>query len=142
MEKRGQIAFEFIIIMGFVTFVIVGILAISFIYSNSVKEKIKTNQLENCANKMISTAESIFYSGRPSRATINCYLPESLRNLDIQEDILIFTIQSSSGISKIPYSSNVPLVSKNNVMNNGGLKKIKIEAITVGSTDQVDISPL
>jgi hypothetical protein len=128
MKKRGQVSFEYLIIMGFVTFIIIGVLSIAFFYSNNVKDRIKINQVTNYANKIISTSESIFYAGYPSKATITGYLPENINSIEINsaEDSIIIAIQTSSGVAKISFSSNVPI--SGTLGTNQGLNKIQIEA--------------
>lgn len=134
MKKRGQISFEYLIIMGFVTFIIVGVLAIAFFYSNNVKDRIKINQMTNYANKIVSTSESIFYAGYPSKATITVYLPENVISVDVNsaEDSIIIAIQTSSGVAKTSFSSNVPISGA--LGTNMGLNKVQIEA---GTTEVV-----
>jgi len=125
-EKRSQISFEYLIIMGFITFVIIGVLGIALFYSGGIKDKIKVTQMSDCANKIISTAESVFYSGSPSRATISCYLPEGIQNVTVYENELVFKLQTSTGKSTTSFKSNVQL--DGSIMATPGLKKIKLEA--------------
>ena len=113
-SQKSQISFEYLIIMGFVTFVIIGILAVALFYSGSIKDRIKITQMANCANKIISSAESVFYAGNPSKATITCYLPEGIQKPIIIDEgdgkELIFTLQTSTGKSTTSFASNVKLV--------------------------------
>jgi len=140
IKTKSQISFEYLIIMGFITFVIIGILGIAIFYSGSIRDKIKVTQMANCANKIISTAESVFYAGKPSRATINCYLPEGIQSIEIDTDIithksdLIFTLQTSTGKTVTDFTSNVELAG--NIQATPGLKKIKLDA----EEDNVKIS--
>jgi hypothetical protein len=102
--------------MGFVTFVIIAVLAIALFYSGGIRDRIKVTQMANCANKIISTAESVFYSGYPSKATITCYLPEGIQNIfidtsDYKSD-LVFMLQSSTGKTTTSFASNVELKEK------------------------------
>ena len=131
-NKRGQISFEYIIVMGFVTFVIVGILALAFVYSGGMEDSVKGNQVHNCANKIISAAESVYYQGFPSKATITCYLPDNINEVNISEDNLIFTFYSSSGTNKIAFPSKVPI--NGSLGKIEGLRKIKIEAYNGNAT--------
>lgn len=126
MIKRGQIAFEYLIIVGFLIFVLVGILGVGLFYSGSINDRIKLTQLNNCANKIISTSESIFYFGEPSKATIKCYFPENVKTIEIIDNYLIFAITTNSGVNKISFRSNVPI--SGNLTSSPGLKKIEISA--------------
>src|SRR4030042_1202089 len=89
-SKHSQISFEYLIIMGFIIFVIIGVLGVALFYSGAIKDRIKITQMTDCANKIISTAESVFYSGYPSRATINCYLPEGIQNVTVYDAAISF----------------------------------------------------
>jgi hypothetical protein len=124
--KRGQISFEYLVIMGFVMFVIVSTLGIAFIYSGSIKDRIKVTQVNNCANKLISSAESIFYTGFPSRTVIECYIPENTLDMEILEDTIFVSVQTSNGISKTGFSSEVPIIGNINV--SSGIKRIRVIA--------------
>jgi hypothetical protein len=99
------------------------------LYSGSIKDQIKATQLSNCANKIISTCESVFYSGEPSKATITCYLPENLENVTILQEGLYFEIQLSTGIAKRLFPSNVDLIEGANSLGTGaGLRRVEITA--------------
>jgi hypothetical protein len=133
-NKNAQSSVEYLIIAGFVCFMIIGILSLALVYSGSIRDRIRINQITNSANKIISASESVFYAGSPSKSTTIVYFPENIKNSEILEDSLIFTIQTSSGISKISFSSKVPIQGSLNV--SYGLNKIQILA----QTNQVEIS--
>jgi uncharacterized protein (UPF0333 family) len=138
MKKKGQVSIEYLIVMGFVTFILIGVLSLAFFYSNNIKDRIKINEITNYANKIISTSESIFYAGYPSKTTITCHLPENVNSIEINsaEDSIIISIQTSSGISKTSFSSNVPI--SGSLKANAGLNKIQIEA---GATEIIIAQP-
>jgi len=136
MKKRGhlrsnkcaQTSIEYLIIVSFITLIIIGILGVAFFYSNSIRDRIKILQMENFANKIISTAESVSYSGDPSKATIDVYLPEGVESISIHEgeNLLIISLQTNSGTTTNAYSSNVEI--SGSITPSFGLKKIQIEA--------------
>ncbi len=108
-SKRSQVSIEYIVIIGFVTFVVIGILGVALLYSGSMKDRIKMTQLNSFATKIISNSESIFYAGEPSKVTVEAYVPENIEKIEIIENSLIFTIQTTSGENRIAYSSKVPI---------------------------------
>jgi len=124
--KRGQISTEYLTIISFVIFVLISIMGIALFYISSIQSGARTNQVENCVNKIISIAESVFFSGAPSRATITCYLPESVKNISIEENSIFISTESQSGISKRGFSSSVPISGDMDAFY--GARKIKIQA--------------
>ncbi len=125
-KKKAQVSIEYLIIVGFVVAVLIGILAIAFFYSGTIKDRIKMTQINNFANKIISTSESVFYAGEPSRATISAYLPENVKEIEIIENSLVLTFQASSGLNKVSFLSQVPISGA--IDSNPGLKKIRAVA--------------
>ena len=67
LTKRGQIATEYLIIISFVTFIIISVLGIALIYSSEIRDSIKSSQLDKLSDKIVSTSESVFYAGEPSK---------------------------------------------------------------------------
>jgi len=135
--KKSQISFEYLIIMSFVILVVIGIVIISYVYSGVVKDRIKMTQLENCANKITSTSEAVFYRGVPSKATINCYLPDNIVGAEIDENSVIFSFYTSSGSATIAFSSNVPI--SGTLVAKQGIRKIEINALE-GEASITDIT--
>ena len=137
----------YLIVIGFVVFIVIGILGVSFFYAAGIKDRIKINQLESFANKIISSAESVYYAGEPSKVTITAYLPAGVTSIIIQDDVdesvILIVIESNSGTSTIAYASNVLLTPTSILCDpdfitcNEGLKKLKITA--VASTNRVRI---
>ena len=132
--KKGQISTEYLIVIGFVTFLIIGVLGVAFFYTGGVSDRIKVDQVENYAKKIISSAESVFYSGQPSRVTINAYLPSGVENLEIEDNSLRITYTTNSGTNTVSYSSNVPI--QGSLSSNSGVKKINV----VASANTVQLS--
>jgi len=128
MIKRGQISVEYLIVVGFVVFLVISILGIATFYASGIRDEIKISQLSNFANKLTSNSESVFYAGEPSKVTINAFLPGGIKSISIIENSLVFEIETSSGLNKISFSSNVPLDSSSTLSINEGLKRIEILA--------------
>ncbi len=124
--KRGQISTEYMILIGFILFLVTSMIGMAFVYVLDIKDSVKFNQVEKFADKLISSAESVFYSGEPSKITINLYLPEGIENIQIINQDVVFTISSNSGQNIIAYESNVPI--QGTISPNPGLKKIVLTA--------------
>ena len=125
-KKDAQIGMEYLMIVGFLTFVFIVTLGIAFYQNNILKDRIASNQVVNMANKIISSSESVFYSGEPSKITLVSYIPDSISSIQIIENSLLITFQTSSGENVISFPSNVPI--SGNINYTSGLRKIILEA--------------
>ncbi|OIO81102.1 hypothetical protein AUJ84_01700 [Candidatus Pacearchaeota archaeon CG1_02_32_132] len=128
--KRGQISVEYLIVIGFVVFMVLTILGVAFVYSSSLKDSIKFYQLDGYANKIISGSESVFFAGEPSRVTITAYLPTGVKNIEVIENSIVVTISTSSGETKTSYLSDVPISGM--LGSSDGVKVVHIVAVVDG----------
>jgi hypothetical protein len=151
--KRGQISSEYMIVVGFVVFVLIGLAAVAFYYTSIVGDEVKFSQLDDFTKGVIGNSESVFYSGEPSQLVINAYLPEGVREICIVDsatsdcecsvkgviscteviglvgDSLVLQIDAGGGTSTIGYESNVPISWGANPLGiNSGNKRIKLTA--------------
>ena len=138
MIKRGQISLEYLIVVGFVMFAVIILLGVSLFYASSVQDQIKINQLSTFANKVINSAESVYYAGEPSKVTITAFLPMGVQNFNIISNSLNFSFVTSSGTSVIAFESKVPLLDSNFPLSslNEGTRILTVTA----DSDSVSIS--
>ncbi len=126
MLKRGQISTEYLIVIGFVVFLVLGILGVAFFYTSITNDQIKVSQVSNLANKIITSAESVFYAGEPSKLTITGYLPIGVNSFEIMSKEIVVEIATSSGVTIMSFSSNVPL--SGSISSSEGVKRIEVLA--------------
>lgn len=123
----GQISTEALIVIGFILLLITTLIGIAFIYIRGINDRVTGNQINNYADKLISASENVYYSGEPSMITINVFVPDGIKNIDIIENNLVINVSLSSGDSLMAFLSSVPL--EGNLSTNAGVKKIQIEAL-------------
>tara|TARA_Y100000034_G_C6870911_1_gene397620 strand:- start:973 stop:1407 length:435 start_codon:yes stop_codon:yes gene_type:complete len=138
MGIRGQVSIEYLIVTGFVVFLILGILSFSFFYTLNIKEKINNGQLESFARKIVGSAESVYFSGDPSKVTITAYLPDGVQSIELQGNEFVVSYSSAGGNSLISYQFSVPVTSiagldqGGGISINEGLKRFEINAVQDG----------
>ncbi|MEM3074443.1 MAG: hypothetical protein QW727_00675 [Candidatus Pacearchaeota archaeon] len=126
MRKGGQAGIEYLIIIGFITFAIISILSFAYFYINLSRDSIRINHVEKFAMQFINSAESVFFSGEPSKTVVNLYLPEGVKNIQITENMLVITTETSSGENVRAFNSKVPI--QGEITPTKGIKKITFEA--------------
>ena len=131
-EKKGQISLEYLIVVGFVVFVVITILGVAIFYASGIRDRIKINQLNNFANKIISNAEVVFFAGEPSKVTITAYLPEGVQYVNVVDDngiiLLVIAIETNSGLSVMAFPSDVPIDTATDISSIEGTKRLEITA--------------
>ena len=129
MIERGQISLEYLIVVGFVMFAVIVLLGVSLFYTHSVQDQIKVSQLSTFANKIVSSAESVYYAGEPSKITITAFLQQGVQSFQVVSNSLVFTFVTSSGTSTIAFESKVPLDGSFTLSSlNEGVRRLTITA--------------
>jgi hypothetical protein len=126
MKKRGQMGLEYMAIVSIATLVAVSLLGISHYYSKQTEITINTNQIDQVGKEIVDAAESIYYYGKPSRTTLEVYLPEGIRNVTVGPNELSFKVRTEGGEADMFYPSSVPL--QGNISTEYGIHIITIEA--------------
>ena len=126
MTKRGQISTEYLIVVSFVTFVVLSILGIAVFYTTQIQDKVKFDEIDKSARKIVFAAETTFFDGEPAKSTIDVYLPVGITDISITNDNLVFTVDSDSGQNILAYKSSVPI--QGSISSSSGLKKIQLTA--------------
>jgi len=129
-SKKAQASMELLILMGFLTFVIIGILGVGYYYSNTINDRIKSSQVNNFATKIVSTSESVFYAGEPSRSTVSVHLPENVQDVQIIDNMVVITYSAATGQNKIAFPSKVPITENpsNEITSTSGIKNIVVQS--------------
>ena len=125
-ERRGQIGTEYLVIIGFVIFVIISVLGLSLIYASDIKDVIRINEVEQFSEKIVTSAEKVFFAGEPSKIEITAYLPEGVTDITISGKELVVTVETSTGTNVMLFPSKVNLDGEIPVTS--GVKIIKLEA--------------
>jgi len=128
-KTKAQIGIEYMIIVSFVTFAVMVIFSLAILYSGQTKDQITLNQVENFAIQLINSAESVFFAGEPSKATIILGLPSGVSSISVTSEGLVFVVVTTSGENTRLFESNVPLSGSINV--NEGNKEIVLTATDV-----------
>jgi len=132
---------EYLILIGFLTLVLTTILGIGLYYSTTAEDRLRATQIQNYGTKVISSAESVYYSGEPSKATINPYLPEGVTGIGVySEDVeapsgekeyyLNINISLPTGQNVLTFRSQVPLEenSSSRLSHSSGIKTVVLKA--------------
>lgn len=127
MKNKGQVSMEFMIVVGFVTFIVLTMLVISQFYQNEVASNVEKNQVDNLARKIIESSESVYYLGAPSKTTIVANMPSNIDSVDVFDNEIVFKVKVPGGVSDISYTSNVNL--SGSLSSSPGVKRISIEAV-------------
>lgn len=151
MEKshlaKGQSSLEYLLIVALTFAIIVPTTYLFYNYSKESSQEITDAQITNVGKGIVDAAESIFYSGQGSKATLELNIPSNIDSaLIIDGRELVFNITTNFGVSEVVFFSsvNITTIGSNCIANicsipelaSSGLKKVKIEMI---SKDSVQI---
>ena len=80
---------EYLIVLGFVAFIVGIIAVVSSWYSQGIKDTVNVNQVDAISKEIVDNAESIYYFGKPSRTKIRVYVPKGITEITIPINVLV-----------------------------------------------------
>lgn len=126
MEKRGQVAIEYITILGFV---LVTTMVMTFLFTQhtgSLNDSVIEHQVERIGEKIVDTAEAMYFIGEPSRTNIKLYFPQGILNASANGQEIVFIVQTSRGRDEIVKFSQVNITGT--IPTSAGIHYLQIEA--------------
>ncbi|MBI2142988.1 hypothetical protein HYU20_01450 [Candidatus Woesearchaeota archaeon] len=138
-RKRGQAAFEYILVAAVIGIMIIPAAYMFFRYSSSSADQIDKAQLDKLGRDIASTAEKVYFQGPPSRTEIEARMPGGVLDIYILGDWakgsqqLMISARSTDVVTVFPYPISVNVngsfnASMNQLARGSGIKKISIEA--------------
>ena len=124
--RKGQISTEYLIVVSFVVFLVLGVLGTAFFYASGARDAIKNAQIEKFAEKLISSAETVFFAGEPSKKRFIGYLPSGVNSIQLNDKDVIINYTTSSGDNFIAFRSDV--VIEGAINPTSGIKKFELQA--------------
>ena len=134
---------EYLLVVALTFAIIVPTDYLFYNYSKESGQEITDAQVAQLGRSIVDAAESIFYSGKGSKTTLEMNIPDNIQSaviIDGRE--LVFNLTTSFGVSEIVFFSSANLTTSGscsaNVCNvpglaNSGLKKVKIESVSTSS---------
>ncbi|MBU0894694.1 MAG: hypothetical protein KKF48_00325 [Nanoarchaeota archaeon] len=126
MVKKAQVGIEYMIVISFVTFAVMSVLVIAMFYSDKIKDRIKLNQVESFFTQLLNSAESVFFSGEPSKTSISLFLPAGIGEITIYDEYILVVTSTSSGDNREIFRSDVPI--QGTISITEGTKKLVLTA--------------
>lgn len=156
-NKKAQVSVEYALVIGLIIFALTLAVGIAFFYSTTAKHQITINQIDKIGKKIAETADSIYYLGSPSKATIDINMPEGVKAIEIIDssmptdnigDFIKFTYTGSTGTSYAMYYTKAGLymIDQQNGLNHPrfispGFKHLVVEVTNVDDRPVIKFTP-
>jgi len=134
-NKSAQAAMEYLMMMGLITIIIIPTTFLFYSYASESAEDIDKAQIDKFARDLITTAETVYYLGYPSRIVIKERLPNTVESISVVQDpvsgiyLLIVDVRTQDGISTQSYPTAVNILGVfGEETITAGIKTIRVEA--------------
>lgn len=97
MKRRGQVAIEYLVIMGFAFLMTLPLIVIFFEQQTSANEDISDSQANRIAEEIVASADAVYYLGYPSKKTVRLYFPQGINAITLQDQYVSIEMDSSHG---------------------------------------------
>ena len=117
---------EYVIIIGFILVIMIPLILIFYEHTSSTNDQVITSQVDMIAKKVVDSAESVYYLGKPSKTRIKVYMPTNVKNVTIYNKEIVFKVKTRSGITDISQLSSVNI--SGSISETKGIHYINIES--------------
>ena len=134
-RKRSQISVEYMVIIGFVTLITIPLILIYHSFVQDSSDQITSTQVQQIAQKIADTAESVYYIGEPSQTTLNINMPDMVTGVNLSAGYeIVFRINTGSGTADIVQGSSV------NITGSLPVNKSSYAITLTAKSDHVEVS--
>ena len=134
-RKKSQISVEYMVIIGFVTLITIPLILIYHSFVQDSSDEITATQVQQIAQKIADTAESVYYIGEPSQTTLNINMPDMVAAVNLSAGYeIVFKIRTGSGTADIVQGSSV------NITGSLPVNKSSYAITLTAKSDYVEVS--
>lgn len=125
-KSRAQVALEYMMIFSFVLAALIPLIVLFYHRSSDIAIQVTSRQAQTVGQALVDRAESVYYLGEPSKATIRVYMPEGVEKVNLTNKAVVFTIRSPAGLSEIVIPTVVNL--SGSVKKSAGIHFLTVES--------------
>ncbi|MBW2992662.1 hypothetical protein KY345_05590 [Candidatus Woesearchaeota archaeon] len=126
-EMRAQVSMEYMILVGFLVVITIPLILVYNTQYRGTSQQIISNQADQIGQRIVDTAESIYYLGEPSKTTIKIYMPKQINETLIMNNSIVFYVLYKGGTSEVVKVSDVPI--QGTLISSAGMHYITIESV-------------
>jgi uncharacterized protein (UPF0333 family) len=133
--RKGQIAMEYLLAVGFAFLLLVPIIIIAYTQSSRFSDDVTAAQVQRVGEELVEAVHAVHYAGPPAKKTVRVYFPERVSDVSFQNSTIVFSIQAEGGAYEYAVFSQAVL--SGDVREFAGVHVITVEA-TGGGVNVTD----
>lgn len=98
---KGQVSMEYLLVIGFALLMVIPIVIIFFMQSETIKDSVNLNQARTVAREIADNVKTVATLGSPAMTTIKVTMPDNIKAITIGQREIVITIETSGGTSDI-----------------------------------------
>lgn len=111
-DKRGQTAFEYMLVMGMAIALLAPLLTYVNTQTSGIRSDLKRNALQDGLNSVTEASEMVWTQGSPAKMTVSIKIPDNVENITVESDIIIAKYEMGGNLNDLISTSNAPLKGK------------------------------
>jgi hypothetical protein len=107
---KAQTAIEYYTIVGIGLIILLPLSVYVYGLLNNYGDDTKLSLARDAVNKLGESADWVFSQGPPAKLTLEVYIPEGVQNTDLNNNMILLQVKTSSGVTDIYYTTICPLI--------------------------------
>ena len=110
MIEKAQTAMEYYTIVAVALVILLPLSVYVYQLLYQYGDDTKISLANDAVNELGETADWVFSQGPPARYTFQSfYIPEGIESIDLDNNMILFEVKTSAGVSDIYYNTIAPL---------------------------------
>ena len=109
MPSKSQISVEYLMVMGFAALMTVPLMVVYYTYTADSTDAVAAGQSLQIARRIVDSAESVYYLGKPSQTTLKVNFPDKIDSINLSNREVVFNVKTRVGMAEIVQVSAVNL---------------------------------
>ncbi|MBI4181569.1 MAG: hypothetical protein HY520_01210 [Candidatus Aenigmarchaeota archaeon] len=107
--RRGQVAFEYIIIVGLVLLFLIPLWAYITSVKSQTSAQLSLTYAQTAADRLVSNADLVHSQGQPAKVTMRLYLPPGIQNVSFLNTTILLKVWVNDRLTDVAATSIAPL---------------------------------
>lgn len=135
-SSKGQVALEYMLIIGFALLILGGVVVFAYNYTLAARETGNVAAASTAVNNIVESANLVYAQGYPAKVTIIVNVPQNVGNITISNKVIKMRINVKGGITEIAGTARANLTGS--LPASPGYYKVQIQSLG----DAVNVSSI
>ncbi len=112
MNKRGQVAFEYLTMIGVSLIILFGLVAFAYSWTASSRDSVSVSIARNTVENIVESVDLVGAQGYPAKTTISVQIPDGIVSAEINGSVVSMRVKVNGGFTDVSATAKENMTGK------------------------------